>query len=643
MSQQSSNFRNPEIKTAFSDIGKLADALGDTRYLAALFIVSQELGATPKPGDVMQIATDRITELSEFERAAIYLTEGEKVCLRATTPQLPLQFDNTMRYASVLDQPHIHDVIIRGKPVFIADTARLNLSSAEQAIVEHLKLRSILLLPLVVGQKVTGVLILATAQPSEFTESKINLYSTFANVTSLALENARLHELNQRYTQDLERRISVHKLAEEVLRESEERWKFALEGAGDGVWDSNLRTGETHYSKRWKEILGFEESDISNTREEWLHRIHTDDLPGVMADIQAHIDGLKGSTQAEFRMLCKDGNWKWVSGRGMVVSRDDEGNPFRIIGTLSDIAERKNQEAELRKTKERYELATTVGKVGIWDWDPVSGTVSWNEEMFRVMGLNPGEVMPSYDLFAAMVSQDDRKRVINAVREAIVEKKPYRLDFTVMRGDGAERICHASGIVEFDKKDRAARMLGTIQDITERQQIEEKVWQLAHFDSLTGLPNRVLLNDRVSQAISKAHRTQENFAVLFIDLDHFKNINDTLGHRIGDAVLMEVAKRLTSTVRDIDTVARLGGDEFILLLPACDAHGAEQLAKKLLHVIAQKYQVEHCELIVTSSVGIALYPKDGGDFDALSKCADIAMYRTKRDGRNGYRFFTSEI
>ena len=177
----------------------------------------------------------------------------------------------------------------------------------------------------------------------------------------------------------------------------------------------------------------------------------------------------------------------------------------------------------------------------------------------------------------------------------------------------------------------------------EQQAAEAHIQQLAHYDPLTGLPNRTLLNDRSRWTLSHARRNGESVALMFLDLDHFKNINDSLGHSVGDEVLVELASRLKLNVRDQDTVSRLGGDEFVLLLPDTNAAGAAHLADKLLHAALQPIQIEQHELTVTPSIGIALYPKDGADLDSLARAADAAMYRAKGDGRNSYRFFTAEI
>ncbi len=180
-------------------------------------------------------------------------------------------------------------------------------------------------------------------------------------------------------------------------------------------------------------------------------------------------------------------------------------------------------------------------------------------------------------------------------------------------------------------------------DITRHKEAEARIQRLAHFDALTGLPNRALLNDRARHAISMAQRSHEQLAVLFVDLDHFKNINDTLGHRIGDELLVEVGRRMKLMMRKEDTVSRQGGDEFIAVLPGTDADGAAHVAKKLIETIAVTFHVEQYELVVTPSIGIAMYPSDGEDFGVLSKCADTAMYRAKADGRNTFRFFTPEM
>lgn len=173
--------------------------------------------------------------------------------------------------------------------------------------------------------------------------------------------------------------------------------------------------------------------------------------------------------------------------------------------------------------------------------------------------------------------------------------------------------------------------------------LDERIQWLAHFDALTGLPNRALINDRANFAIRMARRRHVQLAIMYLDLDHFKNVNDSLGHDIGDKLLKKMAECLKSLVREQDTLSRQGGDEFILVLPDTNANGAARLAERLLEAVAQRFQVDQYVLSITTSIGISMFPDNGEDFESLCKNADIAMYRAKSDGRNSYQFFTQEM
>ncbi|WP_394757526.1 diguanylate cyclase domain-containing protein [Rhodoferax sp.] len=189
-----------------------------------------------------------------------------------------------------------------------------------------------------------------------------------------------------------------------------------------------------------------------------------------------------------------------------------------------------------------------------------------------------------------------------------------------------------------DRSGAVINYVAVATDISQRKADEANIRLLADFDALTGLPNRRLLQDRIDTALSQAQRQGEALALMFLDLDRFKNVNDSLGHHAGDELLMQVAQRLKSVLREQDTVCRVGGDEFVLLCTSTDATGAAHVANKLLEITAQRYLVVQQELAITFSIGIALYPDDGDSFAKLSMSADIAMYRAKQAGRNAYRF-----
>jgi diguanylate cyclase (GGDEF)-like protein len=194
-----------------------------------------------------------------------------------------------------------------------------------------------------------------------------------------------------------------------------------------------------------------------------------------------------------------------------------------------------------------------------------------------------------------------------------------------------------------DAAGQPTQYIATFSDVTQRKEDEVKLQRMAHFDALTGIPNRALLGDRATHAFREASRNDECIAMMFIDLDRFKNVNDSLGHRFGDELLVTVAARLNQAVREQDTVARVGGDEFVLLLPDTDADGAAHLAQKLVGLLHVPFRGDEHELVVGSSIGIALYPDDGDDFEVLCKAADAAMYRAKQDGGNTFHFYTNEI
>lgn len=198
-------------------------------------------------------------------------------------------------------------------------------------------------------------------------------------------------------------------------------------------------------------------------------------------------------------------------------------------------------------------------------------------------------------------------------------------------------------VANYVKHGDQERNCAFVRDMTAHKESEARIQHLAHFDALTGLPNRVLLNDRVSHALSLAQRSKSQVAVLLLDIDHFKNVNDNLGHSIGDDLLVELAGRLRVAVREEDTVSRLGGDEFLIVLPGTNDGAAAHVAEKVVEILSQTCRLAQHELVVTTSIGIAMYPSDGADFETLCKHADVAMYRAKRDGRNGFRFFTPEM
>lgn len=262
----------------------------------------------------------------------------------------------------------------------------------------------------------------------------------------------------------------------------------------------------------------------------------------------------------------------------------------------------------------------------------------WNQNFEKVSGYSAAEIatMSPLDFF----DEPDR----NAIAAGITQT--YASGEALVEAEFVAKNHIRTPFLFSGKRftlDQGPCLMGLALDVSQSRQAHARIEWLSHFDTLTGLANLRLLDDRVQHAISMARRSQRTLTLMTLDLDHFKNINDSLGHPIGDALLVAVARRIQSLVREEDTVSRRGGDEFVMLLPTTDATDAAHLAERLLAVIAKNYQIDAHELLTTTSIGIAIYPTDGKDFETLSRNADVAMYRAKQDGRNCYRFFAAEM
>ncbi len=300
-----------------------------------------------------------------------------------------------------------------------------------------------------------------------------------------------------------------------------------------------------------------------------------------------------------------------------VTLRDAGGRVLGAAGTARDITERKRAAAALHETVAKLRLAVEAADLYYWECDADTGRVHW--------GRNPG------------FAPDDPE---GSLRAAISRGEPFEIEYRVPVSGGEPQWLAARGMPMTDAAGRVYRMIGVSQDISARKAREEAVRFLAYHDSLTGLPNRRLLDDRLSQAIHLAQRRDRKLAVMLIDLDDFKQVNDSLGHRAGDAVLREVAQRLALCVRRADTLARHGGDEFVIVISDVQADAdCKLVAEKVLRTLAAQFSIEGQALALGASVGISLFPTDAGDGDALLRNADAAMYRAKQHGRNQYRFY----
>ncbi|MFZ2403535.1 MAG: PAS domain S-box protein, partial [Methylobacter sp.] len=276
----------------------------------------------------------------------------------------------------------------------------------------------------------------------------------------------------------LQAEIQQRKTVEEALRESEYLWKFAIEGSGDGVWDWDIQADDVKYSNRWKEMLGYVENDILSTEQEWLSRIHPDDLSYVAGVLQAYLSGKTATYVVEYRLRCKNGNYKWILARGMVVSRSEDGMPLRMIGTHKDISERKQAEEALQQSQKKLQEAQRIAHLGSWQLDTSTRHVVWSEELYRILGLNPKLPPPDYTEHFRLFAAESWERLSSSLTRVQKTGIPCELELEMVRADGTHGWLLVRGETMQDGCGAIIGLHGVALDITERKQAERVFTQL---------------------------------------------------------------------------------------------------------------------------------------------------------------------
>jgi diguanylate cyclase (GGDEF)-like protein len=335
--------------------------------------------------------------------------------------------------------------------------------------------------------------------------------------------------------------------------------------------------------------------------------------------------------------------WALLRHRALFLAR--MGNALRSLQrTLAGLAD----------SERRLSDAQRLANVGNWQWLVEPNQMLWSEEARRILGAESDPAPPSWEALLAVVHADDRAAIEKTLRAAVRGQTGWDLEHRVQAGEGI-RVVHHQGVVDIDPLTGERRVLGTLKDVTERRANEEKIRKLAFYDPLTGLPNRRMLHDRLDRTLRHARETKRSVALMFVDIDHFKWVNDSLGHAAGDRLLTEVATRLVSSLRLGDDVfrsstdttsflSRVGGDEFVVTLLAGDGPDlAGKVARRLLSALQRPLTIGGKEIAISASIGIALYPADAQNPDALLRHADVAMYNAKSSGRNRYQFYDQSL
>lgn len=326
------------------------------------------------------------------------------------------------------------------------------------------------------------------------------------------------------------------------------------------------------------------------------------------------------------------------------TSTDEIGRLSLALNSMTGDIGREQARAEnaVRATDAALREAQRVAHIGSWEWDIETDVVLCSLELFRLWEMKPVNAGLRYADFIKLVHPDDRSDVEATIQAVRSSRNSFSFDYRVQLPSGLERWFCSQGRCARDTSGVATRLMGTTLDITDRKLVEEKMAHLAQHDPLTDLPNRPLLIDRLRQAIAQTQRNKSHGALLFMDLDHFKDLNDTRGHGAGDLMLVLVAERLKGVIRGIDTVSRSGGDEFLIVLTElATPDSASVVARKILAAFQQPFPVSGSELQLTASIGISVFPDDGTDVESLIRFADTAMYQAKRLGRNKIQTYDS--
>jgi diguanylate cyclase (GGDEF)-like protein/PAS domain S-box-containing protein len=416
------------------------------------------------------------------------------------------------------------------------------------------------------------------------------------------------------------------------IDDARRRLQEAAELAQVGHWEWVVPSGELRWSEETYRCFGYKPDEVTPSFDLFISHVLEEDRAALQAAVNNSLQS-GDPYLVEFRYRRVDGSLRFGRANGR-VQRDADGNPLTMFGAMQDVTAMRQSEQRLQAAFRASPFAASIARVtdGVF--------VYVNDKFEKYFGWKSADMLgkTSVDIGLWPDMQTRKAWVEELLRAGTL------LDFECRWRDRQGSMRYVSISAEVLDMDDTPHILAFTQDITERKESEKRIEFLAHHDPLTGLPNRVLFRDRFSLATAWAERNGGRIALLFVDLDHFKTINDTLGHPVGDELLQQVALRLRTCVRDTDTISRLGGDEFLIALTDIDdAEDASHVAAKIVEALSVPLHIGDHELTATLSLGVALWPDDGTDFDILLQRADTAMYQAKGAGRNTYRFFTAEM
>jgi diguanylate cyclase (GGDEF)-like protein/PAS domain S-box-containing protein len=437
------------------------------------------------------------------------------------------------------------------------------------------------------------------------------------------------------------RDVTGERHAERVLAEAKQRLERALEAASLAEWDYDLEANAIYLGSGWAGLLGRHPVAGVVSGVDVNQRVHPDDRQAVRDELVACLKGEKTVGEVECRVRTEDGEWRWIHAKGRVTERNREGRATRGAGTVSDIEERKRAEAAQHEAERRYRDAAEASGEYVWEADAAWRYTYLSERVEAVLGYSPAELLGRRA--QELMPLGEERAVGEWLATQAPDGRPFReLTHRMMTKSRGVIWQSVSAVPVRDAAGRFIGYRGTAADVTPRKQAEARAEYLATRDALTGLANRVLLADRAGQAILQAARSRGQIALLLIDIDRFKLVNESLGHPAGDALLRAVAERLAALLPP-DALSRLGGDDFALLQGIRTVEEAAALAQRILNVLARPFAVEGRTLNVGASIGISIYPGDARDSGELLRNADAAKYHAKESGRGTWRMYEASL
>jgi len=439
----------------------------------------------------------------------------------------------------------------------------------------------------------------------------------------------------------LESRVAQRSLeldvANQALSKSEARLALALKASELGLWDWNLQTDEVHHTQI-KELFGLEPEYVTAMLSHLKPRLHPQDLPPLKRALVEHLKGRTEDYQIEYRVRHGDGHWVWIEDRGRVVERSDSGRVVRMVGTRRDISASKDLE-------EQRQLAATVFEAaseGIVIFNPDYELIAINQAFSRVTGYHIDDML-GRNVVELPCSRDARRHY-SAIHHALEQHGSWQGELVETRKNGELYPQWLQLNAVRDRRGHVSHIVGFFADLSARRESEERMRYLTHYDELTGLANRSLFRERLREAHQRVRQGGRSLALLHINLDRFKLLNDSLGHEVADQLLQKMARRLVNALPEADTIARLSGDEFAVLF---DSYGnlssLARVATRLSSKLRLPVTVDGHELVVSASMGISMLPDNAREISALVSQSNMAMQHAKHLGGDNFQFYTESL